>query len=232
MQTTTARTQAAAFHRFSPALVAEQVEVGDDLAAFDAIGTVVTLRRDTALFREGEPARYCFKVLTGAVRSCKLLADGRRHIGEFLLPGDFIAVEAADSYRFTLEAVNDATVMRYPRAAIERLVQQRPQLGKSLLGLVCGGLSAAQSHMLLLGRKNAVERLATFLLMMATRNGGADHVSLPMTRGDIADYLGLTTETVSRIFSQFKTQGVIQIKANSEVLLRHRDTLEDLADAA
>ena len=232
MQTTSARTYAAAFNRFSPALIAEQAEVGDDLAAFDAIGTVVALRRDTALFREGEPARYCFKVLTGAVRSCKLLADGRRHIGEFLLPGDFIAVEAADAYRFTLEAVTDATVMRYPRAAIERLVQQRPQLGKSLLGLVCGGLSAAQSHMLLLGRKNAVERLASFLLMMATRNGAADHVSLPMTRGDIADYLGLTTETVSRIFSQFKTQGVIQIKANSEVLLRHRDTLEDLADAA
>jgi CRP-like cAMP-binding protein len=232
MQATTARTHAAAFNRISPALIAEQAEVGDDLAAFDHVGTVVTLRRDTALFREGEPARCCYKVLTGAVRSCRLLADGRRHIGEFLLPGDFIAVEAADTYRFTLEAVTDATVMRYPRAAIERLVQQRPQLGKSLLGLVCGGLSAAQSHMLLLGRKSAVERLASFLLMMATRNGGADRVSLPMTRGDIADYLGLTTETVSRIFSQFKTQGVIQIRANSEVLLRHRDALEDIADAA
>ena len=232
MQATTARSHAVAFTRFPSALLADHEEDGNDLAAFDTIGTVVSLRRDAALFREGEAARYCFKVLTGAVRSCKLLADGRRHIGEFLLPGDFIAVEAADSYRFTVEAVTDATVMRYPRAALDRLVQQRPQLGKSLLGLVCGGLSAAQSHMLLLGRKNAVERLATFLLMMAARNGAADRVSLPMTRGDIADYLGLTTETVSRIFSQFKTQGVIQIRASSEVVLRSRDTLEDLADAA
>lgn len=232
MQATTARSNAVAFSRFPAALFVGHADDHDDLAALDAIGTVVSLRRDAALFREGETARYCFKVLTGAVRSCKLLADGRRHIGEFLLPGNFIAVEAADSYHFTVEAVTDATVMRFPRAALDRLVQQRPQLGRTLLGLVCGGLSAAQSHMLLLGRKNAAERLASFLLTMADRNGAADHVSLPMTRGDIADYLGLTTETVSRIFSQFKTQGVIQIKANSEVLLRSRDTLEDLADAA
>jgi CRP-like cAMP-binding protein len=232
MLATASRTQPATLERFAPALLATCARAGDDIAAFDEIGTVVSLRRDETLFREGDAARYCFKVLTGAVRSCRLLHDGRRHIGEFLLPGDFIALEAAEAHRFTVEAVSDATVMRYSRLAIDRLVQQRPRLGKCLLGLVCGGLSAAQSQMLLLGRKNAVERLASFLLMMADRNGETDRVSLPMTRSDIADYLGLTIETVSRIFSQFKTQGVIQLKASSEVVLKSRNLLEDLAEAA
>lgn len=232
MHATALRTQTAGLGAFSPALLATPASADDALAALDAIGTAVSLSRDETLFREGDAARYCFKVLTGAVRSCKLLADGRRHIGDFLLPGDFVALEAADAYRFTVEAVSDATLMRYSRGALDRLMLQRPQLGKRLLGLVCGELSAAQSRMLLLGRKSAVERLASFLLMMAERNGDLDRVSLPMTRSDIADYLGLTIETVSRIFSQFKSRGVIQLRASSEVVLRSRGALEDLAEAA
>jgi CRP/FNR family transcriptional regulator, nitrogen fixation regulation protein len=205
---------------------------GDELAALDRIGTVVTLRRDQALFAEGDAARYCYKVLTGAVRSCRLLADGRRHIGEFLLPGDFIGLELDDVYRFAAEAVSDATLMRYSRQAVDRLAEQRPRLGKRLLYRICGDLFAAQSQMLLLGRKNAVERLASFLLSMADRAGTGDRLSLPMTRNDIADHLGLTTETVSRVFGQLKSQGVIRMQASSEVLLRNRGGLETLADAA
>jgi CRP-like cAMP-binding protein len=208
------------------------MEAGDELAALDRIGTVVTLRRDQALFAEGDPVRYCYKVLTGAVRSCRLLADGRRHIGEFLLPGDFIGLELDEVYRFSAEAVSDTTLMRYSRQAVDRLAEQRPRLGKRLLDRICGDLFAAQSQMLLLGRKNAVERLASFLLSMAERAGAGDRLSLPMTRNDIADHLGLTTETVSRVFGQLKSQGVIHMQASSEVLLRNRDGLETLADAA
>jgi CRP-like cAMP-binding protein len=207
-------------------------DAGDDLAALDRIGTVVSLRRDQALFAEGDPARYCYKVLTGAVRSCRLLADGRRHIGEFLLPGDFIGLELDDVYRFTAEAVSDATLMRYSRQAVDHMAEQRPRLGRCLLDRICGDLFAAQSQMLLLGRKNAMERLASFLLSMADRTGSGDRLSLPMTRSDIADHLGLTTETVSRVFGQLKSQGVIRMQASSEVVLRHRDGLETLADAA
>ena len=218
--------------RFSPAMLGKASQAGDELAAIDRIGTVVSLSRDQALFFEGDRAEYCYKVLTGAVRSLRLLADGRRHVGDFHLPGDFIALEAEDVYRFTVEAVNDAAVMRYSRSAIDRLIQQHPGLGRRLLGLVCGGLSAAQSQMLLLGRKNATERLASFLLNMSERSGDAQHITLPMTRSDIADYLGLTIETVSRVFSQLRSQGVIQLKASSEVLVKSRDALEDLAEAA
>ncbi len=205
---------------------------GGELAALDRIGAVVALRRDQALFREGDAARHCFKVLTGALRGCRLLADGRRHIGEFLLPGDFIGLELDDAYRFTAEAVSDATLMRYSRPAVDRLAQQRPRLARCLLDRICGDLFAAQSQMLLLGRKNAVERLASFLLAMADRSGTGDRLSLPMTRNDIADHLGLTTETVSRIFGQLKSQGVIRMQASSEVLLKNRGGLETLADAA
>jgi CRP-like cAMP-binding protein len=200
------------------------------LADFDQIGTVVSVRRNEAVFREGDPGRYWFKVLTGALRSCRLLPDGRRHISGFTLPGDFIGLE--DVYRFTAEALSDATLMRYSRQAIDRLVEQRPRLGKCLLGLICGDLSTAQSQMLLLGRKHAVEKLASFLLTMADRNGGADRVSLPMTRCDIADYLGLTTETVSRIFGQLKAQGVINLRASGDVGLKNRGALHALAAAA
>lgn len=202
------------------------------LAALDRIGSVVTLRRDQVLFEEGDAARYCYRVVTGALRSCRLLPDGRRHIGEFLLPGDFIGLELDDTYRFAAEAVSDATVMRYPRQMVDRLAQQHPRLGKCLLDRICGDLYAAQLQMLLLGRKNAVERLASFLLTMADRAGTGDRLSLPMTRNDIADHLGLTTETVSRVFGQLKNQGVIRMEASSEVQLRNRDGLETLAEAA
>jgi CRP/FNR family transcriptional regulator, anaerobic regulatory protein len=203
-----------------------------DLAMLDRIGSVISLRRDQALFRDGDAAKECYKVLTGAVRSCRLLPDGRRHIGEFLLPGDFIGLERDETWRFTAEAVNDATLMRYPQAALDRLIQQQPTLGKRLLVQVWEELSAAQTQLLLLGRKNAVERVASFLLQMAERAGAGDNLTLPMTRSDIADHLGLTTETVSRTFGQLKSQGVIRLAASSEVVLRDRGELEALAEAA
>ena len=202
------------------------------IAAFDGLGTTVTVRRDQALFFEGDAARYCFKLLSGTVRSCKLLADGRRHIHQFLLPGDFVGLESGDSHRSTVEAVEDAILLRYPRRELEQLIDRQPDLGRRLLGLLRGDLSAAQAQLLLLGRKSAIERLASFLLSLAERRGEHGRVALPMTRNDIADHLGLTMETVSRVFSQLKTRGVIQLMPDGEVLIRRRDELEDIAEAA
>ncbi len=230
MLATVIRTRASPVSSFSPAVLATLPRTGSDLADLDQIGTVVSVRRNQALFWEGDRGRYWFKVLTGVLRSCRVLPDGRRHISGFTLPGDFVGLE--DLYRFTAEAVSDATLMRYSRQAIDRLVEQQPGLGKCLLKLICGDLSAAQSQMLLLGRKNAAEKLASFLLTMADRNGKADRISLPMTRCDIADYLGLTTETVSRVFSQLKSNGVIALQASSEVGLKNRGALQALAAVA
>jgi CRP-like cAMP-binding protein len=204
----------------------------ESLAALDRIGKPMSLARGETLFYEGDAALYCFKVTAGAVRSCRVLADGRRHIAEFFLPGDFIALGAEDAHRFAAEAVTDAKLMRYPRHVIDEMTDAQPRLSRYLLDLLGRSLSAAQQQMLLLGRKNAVERMASFLLTMADRASDGESVSLPMTRSDIADHLGLTTETVSRIFGQLKSQRVIQLNGASEVLVTDIGALEELAQAA
>ncbi|HYC13113.1 MAG TPA: helix-turn-helix domain-containing protein, partial [Stellaceae bacterium] len=190
-----------------------------DLSGLDALGVVVTLSRGEALFREGDTASRYYKVVSGAIRSCKLLPDGRRHIGDFFLAGDFIGLNALESYAFTAEAVADATLVRYKRRDVEALALSDPRIGKSLLGRLCSDLSQAHARMLLLGRMNAQERLANFLLRMAQRSAacGANLVSLPMTRTDIGDYLGLTTETVCRTLAQLKNSGLIDAPSSHEV---------------
>jgi len=216
---------------FSDAHIDSRPQSGDSLSALDRIGKAMSLARGETLFYEGDDALYCFKVISGALRSCRVLADGRRHIAEFFRPGDFIALSAEDAYHFTAEAVTETKLMRYPRHSVEQMTEAQPRLNRCLLDLLGRSLSAAQRQMLLLGRKNAVERMASFLLM-AGRASDGEHVSLPMTRSDIADHLGLTTETVSRIFGQLKSRRVIQLKGASEVAVKDIDALEELAQAA
>lgn len=200
-------------------------------AALDRLGTVITLGREEALFLEGDPAVSYFKVVKGAVRSCKLLADGRRHINDFFLPGDFIGFDADESYAFTAEAVGDATLVRYVRRKVDALAWQEPQIAKSLVKIMRDSLGAARERMTLLGHMTAMERIASFILTMADRSKDGS-VTLPMTRTDIGDYLGLTMETVSRAFSQLKSEGVIEQKNTHEIAIADRDALEELADAA
>jgi CRP/FNR family transcriptional regulator, anaerobic regulatory protein len=201
------------------------------IAMIDRLGTVAALKRDDTLFREGDLADCYFKVVTGAVRGCKLLADGRRHIGDFFLPGDFIGLDAAETYAFSAEAVSDTTIIRYARRKVDALVWQEPQVAKSLVKMMREGLCAARERMTLLGHMTAMERIASFLLTMADRTGDAQ-ISIPMTRTDIGDYLGLTMETVSRAFSQLKSDGVIKQKSVHEVVIADRDALEELGEVA
>jgi len=201
-----------------------------DFAAFDKVGSVIIVKRGETLFYEGDAADCYFKVASGAVRSCKLLADGRRHIGAFFLAGDFIGINDEESHLFTAEAVSDTTLIRYSRRSFDNLLSEQPALGRCLLRMLCHGLTAAHEQMLLLGRKTAQEKLASFLLIMAERSGGGDAVVLPMTRADIGDYLGLTIETVSRAVSHLKSEGIIQLKSANEVVIRNRALLEAMAE--
>ena len=211
-------------------LAGMMLDASAGLASLDRVGTVVTLGREEALFFEGDPAECYFKVVKGAVRSCKLLADGRRHIGDFFLPGDFIALDAGETYPFAAEAVTDATLVRYARRKVDALAAQEPRIAKSLVDIMRDGLSAARERMALLGHMTARERIATFLLTLADRADNT-RIDLPMTRTDIGDYLGLTMETVSRTFSQFKNEGVIKQRGVHEVTIVDRTALEDLAEA-
>lgn len=200
-------------------------------AALDRVGTVVTITREQPLFFEGDPAECYFKVVKGAVRSCKLLADGRRHINDFFLAGDFIALDAGDAYPFAAEAVSDTTLIRYARRKVDALATQESRVAKYLVEIMRGNLSAARERMTLLGHMTAMERIASFLLGLAERADDR-HIDLPMTRTDIGDYLGLTMETVSRAFSQLKSEGVIKQRGVHDVTIVDRDALEALAEEA
>ena len=203
----------------------------DELSALERLGTVVTLGREQPLFHEADRAESYFKVVSGAIRSCTLLVDGRRHVGEFFLSGDFIGLDAEARYVFTAEAVIETTVVRYSRRRVDALAWLEPRIGHSLLRIACHGLLVARQHMVLLGRKTAEERIASFILGLAERNGAANRVSLPMTRSDIGDHLGLTMETVCRALAQLKKVGVIELTCH-QLVIRDRDALADLAAMA
>jgi CRP-like cAMP-binding protein len=208
------------------------VPPADDLAALDCVGTVMSLRRNDVLFREYDQADHYFKVVTGAVRSSKLLADGRRHVSEFYLPGDFIGLDADTSYFFSAEVMADTTVVRYARRKVDALALQEPRIGRQLLSIACHGFSAARHQLVLLGRMTAEERIASFLLDLVERIGSADRVSLPMSRTDIGDHLGLTMETVSRGLNLLKREGVIALENSQQILIVDREALEDIVEAA
>jgi CRP/FNR family transcriptional regulator, nitrogen fixation regulation protein len=182
--------------------------LSDGLAALDGVGAVMTFRRDEPFFRAGDAAEFYFKVLRGAVRSTRVLADGRRHIGEFFLSGDFIGLDAAEHYAFAAEAITETTGIRYSRRKVDALIAQEPRVGQSLVEIMRAGLAEARERMLLLGHLTAMERIATFLVTLSERRSDG-RISLPMTRTDIGDYLGLTMETVSRALSQLKGDGII-----------------------
>lgn len=199
----------------------------------DGLGSVMVVKRQRTVSEQGAPADNVYKVVSGALRTVRLLPDGRRHVANFLLPGDFFGLAEHDEYTHSVEAVADTTVIRYPRPAIERLLLTSGPASRHLLGLVCGQLSAAQDRLLLLGRKSAIERLATFLLALADRESSnrtrATAVDLPMNRGDIADYLGMTVETVSRVLTYLRRRRIIQIENVNRIVFLRRDALEDLS---
>jgi CRP/FNR family nitrogen fixation transcriptional regulator len=167
--------------------------------------------RDTEIFGEGEPANYIYQVTEGTVRSHKLLSDGRRQIGAFHLPGDIFGLENGDVHRFTAEAIVDTTVRLVQRESLEREAKNDPAMIRSLLRMTTDNLQHVENHLLLLGRKTSLERVAAFLLEMNGRLTEPDVMALPMTRRDISDYLGLTIETVSRALSALKRKGLLKL---------------------
>jgi len=167
-------------------------------------------------------------VVSGAVRTHKLLSDGRRQIGAFHLPGDVFGLEAGSAHRFCAEAISDATVRVAKRSAIVAMAARDIDLASELWTLTAEKLQHAEDHMLLLGRKNAEERVASFLLEMAGRASSELTVELPMSRQDIADYLGLTIETVSHTLTQLESKATIELPSSRRINLRNRGALQRL----
>jgi CRP/FNR family nitrogen fixation transcriptional regulator len=165
--------------------------------------------KGTEIFGEAEPADYIYQVIEGAVRTHKLLSDGRRQIGAFHLPGDIFGLDNGDFHRFTAEAIVDTTVRLVKRQSLERVAKTDPAMARSLLTMTTANLQHVENHILLLGCTTARERVAAFLLEMNGRLTAAGVIDLPMNRRDIADYLGLAFETVSRMFSAFERKGYL-----------------------
>ena len=188
------------------------------------------------LFIEGDPAARYFTIVDGVVSISKSMVDGRRQIVGFMFPGDFLGVTDGELYSCTAQAVTPVELCRFPRPSFEALAEECPEIEHRLLHAVSTELVEAQEHMLILGRQTAEERLCSFLLHLGKRaphRGEPDNpVHLPMSRGDIGDYLGLSLETVSRTFTVLRDHGVIKLADAHTVELSDRNQLQQMAEGA
>jgi CRP-like cAMP-binding protein len=203
----------------------------DALTALERIGTRRSFARHEEIYAEGAAADCWFMVVSGTVRICKLLPDGRRHIAEFCFSGDCFGLDNATERQVSAEAVGAVTIMRYSRRATERLIEEMPRLARQICDITLRDLAHAQSHMLLLSRMTAPERVAAFLLELSERRDARRALEVPMSRTDIADYLGLTIETVCRVLSVFKREGWIAFSDPHRIELCDRAALAEMCEA-
>jgi CRP-like cAMP-binding protein len=197
-----------------------------------ALGAIAHFARNNTIFSEGEDGEYAYRVVSGAVRLSKMMADGRRQIAEFALPGDFIGLNWGEEHAMTAEALNDVTVIAYAKGRLDRLSDENREIRAELFGNLRHALWAAQNHLVILGRQSALERVAGFLLQLMARNkeGNAMTLDVPTTRQDIADYLGLTIETVCRMLTRLKTGGAIAIPDRHTIVVRNAAALRRAAE--
>src|SRR5262249_42246984 len=180
--------------------------------AMEAMGSQMRFDPNEEIFGEGEPAEYVYKVTKGAVRTYKILCDGRRQIGGFYLAGDIFGLEVGKEHQFSAEAINDVTVLVVKHSLIVSLAERDCDTARELWSFTGPELHRVQEHLLLLVK--TAQRVASFLLEMSARLAASDAIELPMSRQDIADYLGLTIETVSRTMTQLVSEQAIRLPSS------------------
>lgn len=191
------------------------------------MGATISFARNAEIFGENEPADYLYKVISGAVRTYKILSDGRRQVGGFYLPGDIFGLEFASAHALAAEAITHAKVLVIKRSALAALAEFDAGTARGLYMLTARELQRTQARIILLV-KSAQERVASFLLEMAERKAAGNAIELPMSRQDIADYLGLTIETVSRTLTSLETAAAIDVPSSRRIVLRNRGALSRL----
>ena len=187
----------------------------------------------TVLFHEGDSADALYEVVTGVFRATKVFQDGRRQVVAFAYPGDVIGFGHGEAYRFDCDALTPARVQVTARGDLGQAMRSRPELGEKLLAMAAGEVASMHDLSVLLCRKSAMERIAGFLLSLASRTGklGNDkRVSLPMCRADIADHLGLTIETVSRNLTKLKVRRIVDLPDRGNFVIRDLERLQALAE--
>ncbi|MGA6181741.1 Crp/Fnr family transcriptional regulator [Stenotrophomonas sp. NPDC077421] len=205
----------------------------DEVLALERVTVSQPLPLGANLARAGEPRHHVYTLTAGALRLVRTLADGRRQISGFVLPGDYLGLSGSDHHRYDIEAIADSRVCRVALPQMKDLRARFPHLERKLLQRACQELDAAQDAALALGRLQPAEKLADFLLRLAAREarlgGDGTRVTLPMGRGDIADHLGLTMETVSRTFTKLRQQGLIALPHLNTVEILDEDALRQLS---
>jgi len=223
-----------ATHRVERHHEVEASAVGERLERPAGIGITLTALPGQTIVVEGDPIEGWFRIASGAVRLSKSTPDGRRQVIDFLSAGESFGIASERHYGYSVEAIARTTLVRYSRAKLEAAIEAHPELARRLFGMACAELQRARQHLLLLGRKSADEKIASFLLTLAVRLGvrGArlDVVQLPMSRQDMADYLGLTIETVSRTLTRLRRDGLISLPTPQHVVLLQIGRLHDLAE--
>ena len=206
----------------------------EDQKRLAAIMRTINVEPHCSIFDEADPAEYVYTITAGAVTVYKLLGDGRRQITGFLFAGDFLGLTHNEAYAYSAEALVPTKLCRFPRRRLESLLAEIPHLELRLLAMASHELAAAQDQMMLLGRKSARERVVSFILMLsdsAKRHGRpGDSVFLAMSRSDIADYLGLTTETVSRTVTLLRKQQLIELTDDRQIRLSKMSALREIAE--
>jgi CRP-like cAMP-binding protein len=208
----------------SPAMFAQQRPL---LGSAELSAAPMTFERNVEIFGEGETADYIYKVVSGSVRTYRVLNDGRRQIMAFYLPGDVFGIEPGTEHCSSAEAITKSVVLVVRRSSVFKCAERDSEVARNLWSITATEMQRSKNHALLL-IKSAKERLASFLLDMAERLAGKNTLELPMSRQDIADYLGLTIETVSRTLTQLSEGSTIQFLASRRIVLRNRSLLTAL----
>jgi len=204
----------------------------DTLVTFEQIGARLRFKRGQMIYADGDMADSWYRVVLGTVRICNLLRDGRRHIAQFSFPGDCFGLSAFATRAGSAEAIDEVVVTRYSKRDADSLIDENPRLARELYNQTLCELANTQWRTLLLGRMYASERVASFLIEVFNRRDARHTLDLPMTRYDIADYLGLTLETVCRELTALKRDGVIASSGgrSKRIELRNQDALKTLCE--
>ena len=232
-----AQTQAFTQQTYHTGLDAQTVNGGFDrfhLSSEHNASPIRRLRPHDSLFGEGDQVGFLYEILEGVVCNYKLLPDGRRQVISFSYPGDLVGLGSSDTHAFGAEAVSPVQIRCISSATLRRTIERQPELGRTLLDATGRELARIRNQLLTLGRRSAIERIAAFLIDVGERSGkcidDGQVVDLPMTRADIADFLGLTIETVSRNLTKLRTSGVIDLPQPTKVMVRDVGRLVDLAE--
>jgi CRP/FNR family transcriptional regulator, nitrogen fixation regulation protein len=206
----------------------DAVSVRPPPLALEHIACAIRYKKSETICLQNEPAAFSYKILDGAACECVLLPDGRRQVIGFLMPGDVFGMWARQTHSFTSEALAESAVARYPRLLLEQLIESDAEVARHVHRLASAAVDRMQWRMALLGKVSALQRVSGFLLQMAERSTarGVDGISLPMSRYDIADYLVLAVETISRTLTQLRIQRIIVTPGARCVRIVNRRALE------